>query len=183
MRIGAGLLTLLSLLLAACVRPGPPPDDTTPPQVTLQAMNRAGNPVFQSDETPSPIDACVKFSTFPAAFTLSVGDPGGVRGAVFSLAAGGRIVPESVSVAPPAPESSWTLRRRSDGFAEDLIITLDPPAPGEVRTGLLVTLQVAEQGPIPYAILASGSDASGNRTDLFQVDVRDGQSPVLCRGD
>ena len=171
---------------AACTRPGPPVSDTTKPRITLTALNRAGNPSFDTREGPTaPIDSCAEFRAFPASLTLAVADSGGVRSAIVRVF-GGRIVRSSVSVAPRNPESRWELTqeiRAGTHVADTLTITLATPAPGRVYTGLVMTLAVTPSNGTPLSVNGSAIDVRGNSQNLYTVDFRHSSDGVICRRD
>lgn len=174
-------LLFAGMALAACTQPGPPSVDTTSSAITLTAFNGTGNPSFAHTETV-PVDACVKFSKFPAQFLVSVGDEGGVRSAFIRLFTG-RFVPGSVSIGPGAPESASAIA--PDGAAAEILtIRLTPPAAGTVRTGLLALFEIEPAGSAPpISIRVGASDYRGNVTNLYQIDARTSESRVICRGD
>ncbi len=169
--IPRALLALAALWAAGCgARAVPPAPDLTPPKIILNALGAVGNPVFASDETAPPKQACARFRSFPARFVLSVGDAGGVALAVVRVSRG-RIVADSVIVAPDAPESSWQISRL-EGMSEMLMIRLGKPAGGAAATtGLLGMFNVAPDSPAA-AVTASAYDHSGNLTNLYPVGVR-----------
>jgi hypothetical protein len=168
------------LALAACTA-SEVASDATPPELTLSALNRAGNPTFSSREgADTPADACAHFAIAPAHFALSVSDAGGV-GRVTVRAAFGRIDPASVIVAPGAPESSLSVASTSSG--NEIDVGLSPPGPGLVRTGVLLTFDVVAPSGPPVGVIASAADTHGNLGGLYQVDVRQPGDSVRCRGD
>lgn len=169
---------LVALWSAGCGQPAPKIVDKTPPKIVLTALGAPGNPIFASDETSEPNDGCAKFRSFPGRWALSVGDSGGVAVATVRVVAG-RIVKESVIVGPDTPESSWYITQ-SEGLSEVLMIRLQPPRPGVVRTGLLAMFSVVPQSR-SASIVATAWDFANNIAHLYQVDARLLDDPVGCR--
>lgn len=170
-RIPRAPLALAALLAAGCSsKAAAPPPDLTPPKIILNALGAVGNPVFASDEAAPRKEACARFRAFPARFVLSVGDAGGVALAVVRVSRG-RIVAESVIVAPDAPESTWEISRL-EGMSEMLMIRLAKPAGGAAATtGLLGMFNVVPDA-LAASVTASAYDHSGNLTNLYPVGVR-----------
>jgi hypothetical protein len=169
------VVVLLSVSLLACKAPGPPAVDTIPPRLTLTAFNRGSNPIFNSSE-PNNLGLCVHFPTFPASFFLSIDDPGGVS-AVSVEALNGHFVPDSIDVAPGAPESSRDISTFIGG--EVLVVRLTPPAPGIVRTGAVVLFKV--DGSVAIGVRARAIDYRDNRGEAPQVDARITGDGQICR--
>lgn len=170
---------LAALSAAACARPPAPKIvDSTPPKIVLTAIGAVGNPVFASDESGEPQDGCAKFKSFPGRWALTVGDSGGVAVATIRIVAG-HILKESVIVGPDTPESSWYVTQ-ADGLSEILMIRLQPPRPGVVRTGLLAMFSVAPQSR-SASIVATAWDLANNAAHLYQVDARLVSDAAACR--
>ncbi len=166
------VVVLLALPLVAACPPRPPSTvpDHEAPRITLQI----GAHSFNSDEgTEAPPDACAKVRAFPAALSVAAADRGGggiarVTVSVFPGAI------SDVSVAPSTADTSLSLDRSS----HVLTITPRPPA-ASVQPNLLATFKVASQS----GVVVSATDTSGNRSALFQVDVRPAGDVVICRGE
>ncbi|HTM09256.1 MAG TPA: hypothetical protein VL754_12790 [Verrucomicrobiae bacterium] len=169
---------LAALWIAGCGQPAPKIVDKTPPKIVLTALGAPGNPVFASDENGEPNDGCAKFRSFPGRWAMSVGDSGGVAVATVRVVAG-RIVKESVIIAPDTPESSWSITP-AEGLSEVLMIRLQPPRPGVVRTGLLAMFSIAPRSR-SASIVATAWDFANNVEHLYQVDTRLSDDPVGCR--
>jgi hypothetical protein len=172
------LAALALLWAAACARPAPKIVDTTPPKIVLTALGAAGNPVFASDESGEPQDGCAKFRAFPGRWALSVGDSGGVAVATVRVVAG-RIPKESVIVGPDAPESSWSITP-GESLSETLMIRLQPPRQGVMRTGMLAMFSIVPQSR-SASIVATAWDFANNAAHLYQVDARLVGDAVACR--
>ncbi len=190
MKKTSGMLFLAIVAPAGCTESGPPDADSVAPEVRLIAQSPVaggGTRVFSSDEgADAPVDACAKFLSHPSRWHLTVSDAGGVRSARLSTSQG-RIVPGSVSTVPGAPEATVQVRSLDEEH-DEIQVDLVPPADGEVRTGLLVVFDVEPLTGSPpeeavYALNASGSDYSRNRTFLYQVDGRVSDDSVVCRGE
>ena len=179
MKAALTILTLSGLVLAGCTGPEVATDGT-PPGITLTAFNQAGNPMFRSSEGPDqPRDACADFASLPARFALSVADAGGVQSAEVHVFPG-QFDPTSVAVGPGAPESTVAISS-SGSSSQDLTVTLSPPSPGTVRTGLLILFDVQAPG-LPVSLNIGARDTHGNFTSLYQVDARQPGDGVGCRG-
>jgi hypothetical protein len=173
------IAALAVLSATACGRPPAPKIvDTTPPKIVLTAIGAVGNPVFASDETTEPTDGCAKFRSFPGRWALTVGDSGGVAVATIRIVAG-HLVKESVIIGPDAPESSWYVTQ-ADNLSEILMIRLQPPRAGVVRTGLLAMFSVAPESR-SASIVATAWDLANNPAHLYQVDARLVGDSAACR--
>jgi hypothetical protein len=86
-------------------------------------------------------------------------------------------MPTSISVAPAAPETSFEVSR--DRATDVLVVTVRPPGADLVRTGVLTTFDVADFS----AILVTAFDVAGNSNELYQVDIRGREDPIICRND
>lgn len=163
---------------AGCGSAAPKIVDKTPPKIVLTAIGAVGNPLFASDEPGDAQDGCAKFKSFPGRWALTVEDAGGIAVATIRVVAG-RIVKESVIVGPESPESSWQIGR-GDDLSEILMIRMQPPRPGVVRTGLFAMFSVAPQSR-SASIVATAWDFANNAAHLYQIDARLVGDGVACR--
>ena len=142
--------------VAGCIVPAPT-KDTTSPEITVTVSRARGRNIFRSiDGVLEPGNNCIRVPDMPTQLILIAGDAGGVE-SVSLKAFPGRIVPESVEVAPRAPEGAFSIR--SESGADILAITLTPPSPTTVRTAATAVLEV--NGTLPIAITAWARDRAG----------------------
>jgi hypothetical protein len=172
------LIIVSFLVVAGCVRPAPA-SDSTPPDIVVFVSRARGRNYFRSiDGIQKPPDNCIIVREMPTQLILIAGDAGGLQSAGIR-GFSGTIVPDSVSVTPPAPEGSFSITREPSG-ADRLDITLTPPSPTTVRTGVTATLEV--NGALPMSILAWARDRAGHYIELPQFDLRGPETGADCRG-
>ena len=173
--IAAGVV----VFVAGCEVPAPTTDTTTPEITVIVSGGRGGN-IFRSidGELDAP-DNCIKVPDTPTQLVMIVGDSGGVKFASIK-AFSGPIVPGSVELIPRPPEASSRIRTERGG-ADNLDITLTPPAPGRVR--VLATAVFEVDGGLPIGIRASAREYAGNEAllPLFSLEPR--IAAQECRGD
>ncbi len=167
---------LVALVAAACVSTNPPADDSTAPVIALTPMEQPSHLFRSTDARPSTSDSCVSLSLFPARFSVTVRDEGGVAGATVRVFPG-QISRSSVSLAPAAPGSSFEIRREYGG---DLLQVRLHPDEGSVHTSMLAVFDVIVEQP-PCAISVTAVDYQGNDTRLEQVDIRPMADGTLCK--
>jgi len=172
--IAAGVV----FIVAGCVTPAPTTDTTVPEIIVIVAGGRAHDNMFRSfDGQLDLTDQCIKVPDMPTQIIMIAGDAGGIQVAHIKVLFG-TIIPESVTVSPLTPETTYTLN--SESGADSLHITLTPPAPGMVRTGVTAVFKV--NGDLPIAITADASDYARNTASLPQFDLRSLDDVVTCRG-
>ncbi len=160
--------------IAACTAPAPPatPPDTTPPEITVTVRARGRN-VFKSIDGPlKGSEMCIIIEDGPVQLVLIAGDAGGLDAVSLSTFTG-TIVPGSIDVTPRAPES--TLSTPAGG----LLITLPPPSPTTVRTGVVAIFEV--EGRTPISVTAWARDRAGQTANLEQFDLRREFERIVCR--
>ncbi|MDZ7626921.1 MAG: hypothetical protein U5J99_00785 [Parvularculaceae bacterium] len=171
------IFAIAALAAAGCVTDAPTGPDSEPPTITVQVQNAVGGAKTFRSTDPASDATCVKVRGFPVDLVLSVADPGGVRLASLRVFPGA-IDRASVTV-PTAPDISFTVTAARGG--ENLNLSLTPPAPGRVRTGVVATLKANGSGADPeFAIIADATDQAGNRAFVGQVDIHAADSPVIC---
>ena len=177
----ARLLPVISALaiLTACSSPPPGGVDTENPRIRLTLLNGYARPVFDSTVAPATDqDRCGKVANFPgtpARVAVSLSDPGGIeRVSIRALA--GDIIDSSVVAAP-----SWTVTNRMDGGVDTTEVVFRRDGSESVLTNALVVLDVTSATP-GVAVGTEAHDIAGNRTTLYQVDIRPLSDPVICRG-
>lgn len=166
-------------LLTGCFSPSPGGVDTEGPRIRLTLLNGYARPVFDSTIAPATDeDRCGKVANFPdtpARVAVSLSDPGGIdRVSIRALA--GDIIDSSVVAAP-----GWTVTNRLDGSTDTTEVVFRRGGSESVLTHALVVVDVtsATQG---VAVGTEAHDIAGNRTTLYQVDIRPLDDPVTCRG-
>jgi len=166
-------------LVTACSSPSPGGVDTEGPRIRLTLLNGYARPVFDSTIAPAADeDRCGKVADFPgtpARVAVSLSDPGGLdRVSIRALA--GDIIDSSVVAAP-----DWTVTNRMDGGVDTTEIAFRRGGSESVLTHALVVLDVtsATQG---VAVGTEAHDIAGNRTTLYQVDIRPLTDPIVCWG-
>lgn len=171
-------LCVPALALFGCVTEAPAGPDYTGPSITLQVQNGVGGARTFTSTDPAAPGACAKVRRFPAKFTLSVGDPGGVGAASVRLFLTTFVAGSITTI--EAPDVSYSVTPTSGG--EMLTIRLTPPAPGSVRTGLVATFEAAAgSGAEPdFALVVEARDQSGNPTYMDQIDIRAENSSAIC---
>jgi hypothetical protein len=171
-------LFVLFVVFVGCIKPRPTTDTTDPEIVITVSRGRGGN-IFRSvDGRYEAPNNCIKVPDMPTQLIMIAGDSGGVAFASVR-AFGGRIVSESVEVAPRAPEASFSIRSESGSGILDVRLT--PPSPGAVRTGASAVFEV--DGSLPISITATAGDYAGNAGHLAQFEIRSLDDAVVCRGD
>lgn len=165
-------------LLSGCFSPPPGGDDAQGPRIRLTLLNGYARPVFDSTEPPPEDQQCGKVANFPgtpARVAVSLSDPGGIdRVSIRALT--GDIIDSSVVAAP-----NWTVTNRLDGSVDTTEVVFRRDGADRVLTNALVVFDVTSTTPAG-ALGTEAHDIAGNRTTLYQVDIRSLGDPVICRG-
>jgi hypothetical protein len=174
------ILVAVSLVLSGCIADAPTRPDTERPEVTLQVRGAVGGSrIFRSTDSPT-VANCALIRSTPLRLVVSANDPGGIRRVYLKVFPG--TIDRSSIVVPTADDVSWRVDAEGP-YAERLLVTLTPPAPGRVRTGIVATLNVSGPADRPrdFAITAEASDVAGNRVTLRQVSIWAAESGLTCR--
>jgi hypothetical protein len=173
-------VTLASIALAGCIANAPPGPDRERPELSLQVRGAVnGTRTFRSSD-PRTDSACALVHASPVRLVVSASDPGGVRRLALSVFSG--TIDRSTIVVPTADDVTYRVDADAR-FSETLVISLTPPAPGRVRTGIVATLDASgpAETPARFAIQVEASDVAGNRMSLEQVDIWPADSGIICR--
>lgn len=173
-------LVAASLALSGCIADAPTRPDTQRPEITLQVRGAVGGTrTFRSADPPSDAN-CALIRSTPVRLVVSANDPGGIRRVDLKVFPG--TIDRASVVVPTADDVSWRVDAEGP-YAERLLVTLTPPAPGRVRTGIVATLDVSGPADRPrdFAITAEASDVARNRVTLRQVSIWAAESGITCR--
>lgn len=167
-------------LLTGCFSPAPGGVDSEGPRIRLTLLNGYARPSFDSAETPPADDnLCGKVANFPgtpARVAVSLSDPGGIDRVSLRVLVG-EIIDSSLVAAP-----DWAVTHRMDPGVDTAEVVFRRAGSDRVLTNALVVFDVtAATGGV--AVGTEAHDIAGNRTTLYQVDIRPVGDPVPCRGE
>lgn len=162
--------------MGGCITPAPTGSDVGAPKISILFPDAVG---VRSFETPDNAPACVTLRrTSPARVTVSASDPGGLQ----------RVVIKALQA--DIDRASVTYPRVADitasyigGDLGDLVLTFTRPSESEVRTGVVVALNVIDRPSVetgPSWVAVEAQDYAGNRSYLGPVRLLPEDQRTYC---